>query len=65
MNDALPDVGPARPAALGLPTTRRIVEAHGGRIGFDSRPGVGSTFWIELPSVQETAVPDEMKEIRT
>jgi two-component system OmpR family sensor kinase len=50
---------------LGLAVSRDIVEAHGGRIGFDSRPGVGSTFWIELPSVQETAVPDEMKEIRT
>ena len=35
---------------LGLAVSREIVEAHGGRIGFDSDPGAGSTFWLELPS---------------
>jgi signal transduction histidine kinase len=34
---------------LGLAVSREIVEAHGGRIGFDSDPGRGSTFWLELP----------------
>lgn len=33
---------------LGLALTRRIVEDHGGSIGFDDAPG-GSTFWIDLP----------------
>jgi signal transduction histidine kinase len=33
---------------LGLTFCRMAVEAHGGRIGIDSEPGRGSTFWFEL-----------------
>ncbi len=35
---------------LGLPTTRRIVEAHGGRIDLQSEPGRGTKFTIHLPA---------------
>lgn len=36
---------------IGLATCRRIVEAHGGRMGLDERAGGGSVFWFEVPTV--------------
>jgi signal transduction histidine kinase len=34
---------------LGLYISRDIIERHGGRIGVDSSPGSGATFWFTLP----------------
>ncbi|MGC3995690.1 MAG: HAMP domain-containing sensor histidine kinase [Propionicimonas sp.] len=42
--------GAARGSGLGLAIVAAIVSAHGGRCGVDSAPGVGSTFWIEVPT---------------
>jgi signal transduction histidine kinase len=36
---------------LGLAVSRDIVESHGGRIGFTSAEGKGTTFFVELPGV--------------
>jgi signal transduction histidine kinase len=38
---------------LGLPISRRIVEAHGGAIGFESRPGRGTMFSVILKGRSE------------
>lgn len=37
-------------SGLGLPTTRKIIEAHGGRIEVASAPGRGTQFTIVLPT---------------
>jgi signal transduction histidine kinase len=36
-------------AGLGLTIARAVVEAHGGRIGIESKPGQGSRVWFTLP----------------
>ena len=43
--DAYPGTG------IGLAIVKKGVERLGGAVGLDSKPGVGSTFWFELPAV--------------
>lgn len=38
---------------IGLATSRRTIEAHGGHIGVEERDGGGSVFWFELPAVDD------------
>ena len=42
-------VGDTPGTGLGMTIVKRCVELHGGRIGFESREGQGTTFWVALP----------------
>ena len=44
---------------LGLSVVHGIVEAHGGRVTLDSRPGRGTQAWVELPRRLAAARPAE------
>jgi two-component system sensor histidine kinase KdpD len=46
--------GNAGGAGLGLAICRAIVNAHGGRISAESRPGGGARFWFTLPTAEPT-----------
>ena len=41
-----------RGTGLGLASSRAIIEAHEGTIGFDNLPAAGSRFWFRLPATR-------------
>ena len=49
---------------LGLTICKEIIDRFGGRIGVDSAPGFGSTFWFEVP-VQATEAPATEQDVET
>lgn len=44
-------------SGLGLATVKRLVTAHGGSVGFRSRAGLGTRFFVELPRAREPHRP--------
>jgi light-regulated signal transduction histidine kinase (bacteriophytochrome) len=38
---------------IGLVVTKRLVDEMDGKIGFESKVGEGSTFWVEFPLSKE------------
>ena len=48
-------------AGLGLSIVRDVVEAHGGKVGVQSTPGAGTTFWLELPDAR--SAPDASRAV--
>jgi PAS domain S-box-containing protein len=49
--------GQVEGTGIGLVITRRIVEAMGGRVGFESMEEQGSTFWVEFAVTQAARLP--------
>jgi PAS domain S-box-containing protein len=49
--------GPIEGTGIGLSISKRLAELMGGRVGFESTPGTGSEFWVELPLHSRTERP--------
>jgi signal transduction histidine kinase/CHASE3 domain sensor protein len=60
----LPSAGAVEGTGIGLVVSRDLIEIMGGKIGVQSTPGKGSTFWFELPFIDMIDIPGEIEQAR-
>jgi signal transduction histidine kinase/FixJ family two-component response regulator len=53
----------SRGTGIGLVVTQKIVSQHGGRIGVESEPGKGTTFFVRIPLRNEGGNPANQNEL--
>jgi signal transduction histidine kinase len=49
-------------AGIGLAYVKKVMDAHGGRVTLESRPGAGSIFRLSFPEVSPAVHPEEARD---